>query len=278
MGTQAPTPALALALTAVVSPGDHFLQDSRSRPELAQMLTHFDALGRGVATALNARDVEGGWTHTIHPAYWGNVTVGHRDGMSFALQHHSRSRKGSAGRRLRVEAGYPHGYCGWRAEPITVSMDRAPDAIAADVLRRLMPAYRDTIRDALADARQREAERQARSALNERIEQLVPGLHGIGGLRPSNAPSRDTSYWPGSAYVPDGQAALPVGGRVILSRDASEVELRLTHVAPALALELLDYLRRRGVVTGQARALDKPARIIAGELLPTPRTAGGVAP
>ncbi|WP_159047804.1 hypothetical protein [Streptomyces sp. WM6378] len=50
-----------------------------------------------------------------------------------------------------------------------------------------------------------------------------------------------------------------------------------SRAAPTLALELLDHLRRHGVVTGQARALDKSAHIIAGEPLPTPRTVGGVA-
>ncbi|MFF9786313.1 hypothetical protein [Streptomyces nigrescens] len=266
---QTPTPSLAQALTVVVSPSDDFLRDARSDDKLARTLTHFDVLGRGVAASLNARDVEGGgWTHTIQPAYWGNVTVRHRDGMRFVFLHHGRTRKGAAGRRLHVETGYPRGYCGWRAEPITVSMDRAPDAIAADVLRRLMPAYRDTLRGALADAHRSEAERWARVGLNRLIEQLVPGIHGIGGVRPGDAPDRDTSYWPGRDHVPEGQVALPVGGRVTLSRDASEVEVKLTHVPPALALELLDHLRRCGVVAGQTATVGKAPRVIAGELEP----------
>ncbi|MFD4526637.1 hypothetical protein ACFWP7_22430 [Streptomyces sp. NPDC058470] len=266
---QTPESALDQALTALVSPGEHFLQDARRDARLAQTLTHFDALGRGVAASLNARGVEGGgWSHTITPAYWGNVTVGHRDGMHFAFLHHGRTRKGAAGRRLRVETGYPHGYSGWRAEPITVSMDRDPDAIAADVLRRLMPAYQDTLRDALEAAGRRQAERRARAELNELIEQLVPGIHGIGGLDPRSAPDRDTSFWSGPDHVPEGQVALPVAGRVTLKHDASEVEVKLTNVPPALALDLLDYLRRHGVVACRPHALSSPARVIAGELAP----------
>ncbi|WP_127452984.1 hypothetical protein [Streptomyces sp. B29(2018)] len=266
---QAPTlsPALAQALSAVVSPGDDFLQDVRNRDELAGMLTHFDALGRAVAAAFNTRDIEGGgWTHTIMPAYWGNVTVRHRDGMHFSFRHDGRTRKGAAGRRLTVETGYPHGYSGWRAEPITVSMDRAPDAIAADVLRRLMPAYKDTLREGLAEAHRSETRRRARIGLNRLIEKIVPGIHGIGGARPSDRPDRDTSFWSGPDHVPESQVALPVGGRVTLSRDASEVEVRFCHVPPALALELLDYMRRRGVMAGQAVALGSAPRIIAGEV------------
>ncbi|MER0477152.1 hypothetical protein ABR737_02060 [Streptomyces sp. Edi2] len=265
---QEPDPALDQALMAVVSPSDDFLQDARSKAELARTLTHFDALGRGVAAAFNARGVEGGgWTHTMTPAHWGNVTVGHRDGMHFSFRHHGRSRKGAAGRRLTVETGYPHGYSGWRADPITVSMDRDPDAIAGDVLRRLMPAYQDTLREALEAAGRREAARRARAGLNELIEQLVPGLHGIGGLDPRSAPDRDTSFWSGRDHVPEGQVALPVDGRVTLNHDASEVEVKLTHVPPALALHLLDYLRRCGVIAGRVHAVG-PARVIAGELEP----------
>ncbi|KFG71466.1 hypothetical protein [Streptomyces mutabilis] len=278
---QAPTlsPALAQALSVVVSPDCDFLQDARSRDELAGMLVHFDVLGRGVAAAFNARDIEGGgWTHTIQPAYWGNVTVGHRDGMRFSFRHDGRSRKGAAGRRLQVETGYPHGYCGWRAEPITVSMDRAPAAIAADVLRRLMPAYKDTLLEGLAEAHRSEAQRRARAELNGLIEQIVPGIHGVGGARPGDVPDRNTSFWSGRDHVPEGQVALPVGGRVTLNRDASEVEVTFSHVPPALALELLDYLRRRGVVAGQAVALGRAPRVIAGELEPRGSTKGTIEP
>lgn len=268
---QAPTlaPALTQALTAVVSPGDDFLRAARERDELARMLTHFDVLGRGVAAAFNARDIEGGgWTHTIQPAYWGNVTVCHRDGMRFFFRHDGRTRKGAAGRRLQVETGYPHGYCGWRAEPITVSMDRAPDAIAADVLRRLMPAYKDTLLEGLAEARRSEAQRRARVELNGLIEQIVPGIHGVGGARPGDVPDRTTSFWSGRGHVPEGQVALPVGGSVTLSSDASEVKVTFSHVPPALALELLDYLRSRGVIAGRTVALGGSPRVIAGELEP----------
>ncbi|TLQ39234.1 hypothetical protein [Streptomyces marianii] len=267
--TPAPSPSLAQALSVLVSPDDDFLREAQRNDELARTLTHFDALGRGIAEALNTRDVEGGgWTHTMLPAYWGNVTVRHRDGMHFVFMHHGRSRKGPAGRRLRVETGYPHGYCGWRAEPITVSMDRAPDAIAADVLRRLMPAYKDTLREALADAHRSEAHRQARIGLNGLIEQLVPGIHGVGGVRPCDAPDRKTSFWSGRDHVPEGQYALPVGGSVTLDHDASEVEITLSHVPPALALDLLGHLRRYGVVSGQRVPVGQAPRVIAGELEP----------
>ncbi|GAA3709670.1 hypothetical protein ACRWOO_13115 [Streptomyces sp. NEAU-PBA10] len=277
--TQVPDHTLDQALTAVVSPDKYFLQDARSKSELARTLTHFDALGRGVAASFNARGVEGGgWTHTMTPAYWGNVTVRHRDGMHFAFLHHGRSRKGAAGRRLTVETGYPHGYSGWRADPITVSMDRDPDAIAADVLRRLMPAYQDTLREGLEAAGRQEAERRARAGLNNLIEQLVPGLHGIGGLDPRSVPDRDTSFWSGRDHVPDGQVALPVGGRVTLKHDASEVEVKLTNVPPELALNLLDYLRRYGVVADRAHPVGSPGRVIAGELEPREPTHEGARP
>ncbi|MFI7087721.1 hypothetical protein ACIBUR_29505 [Streptomyces anulatus] len=264
---QTPTPALAQALAVLRSPNQYFLQDAQSNAELAQTLTHFEALGRGVATALNSRDIEGGgWTHTITPAHWGNVRVQHRDGMHFDFTHHGRSRKGAGGRRLEVETGYPHGYSGWRAVPITVSMDRDPDAIAVDILRRLMPAYRETLQTGLEAARRSEAERRARIEVNRLIEQVVPGIRGIGGLEPPSAPDRDTSYWPGRTHMPDGLDALPVGGKVTLSPDASEVELRLTHVPPALALELLNHLRRHGVVAGRVHGPVPLPRVIVGEV------------
>ncbi|MFJ1662279.1 hypothetical protein [Streptomyces anthocyanicus] len=264
---QTPAPDLAQALAVLRSPGRHFLQDAQSDAELGRQLTHFDAIGRGVAAALNSRDIEGGgWTHSMTPARWGNVTVQHRDGMHIEFKHLGSYRKGKAGRRLEVKAGYPHGYSGWRAEPITVSMDRDPHAIAVDVLRRLMPSYRATLQSGLDEARRSEAERRARMEVNRLIEQIVPGVHGIGGLDPRSAPDRDTSYWPGSAHVPEGQDALPVGGRVILSPDASEVELRLRKVPPALALELIEHLRRRGVVAGQEHRPLARTRVIVGEL------------
>ncbi|WP_331750838.1 hypothetical protein OG215_36535 (plasmid) [Streptomyces globisporus] len=264
---QTPAPDLAQALAALRSPDQYFLQDAQSDAELAQQLAHFDALGRGVADALNSRDIEGGgWTHSITPARWGNVRVEHRDGMHFEFKHHGSYRKGVAGRRLEVKTGYPYGYSGWRAEPITVSMDRDPHAIAIDVLRRLMPSYRATLESGLDEARRSEAQRRARIEVNRLIEQVVPGVHGIGGLDPRSAPDRDTSYWPGSAHVPEGQDALPVGGRVILSPDASEVELRLRKVPPALALELLEYLRQRNVVAGQEHRPLPRTRVIVGEL------------
>ncbi|MFI1189241.1 hypothetical protein [Streptomyces californicus] len=270
--SQTPAPDLAHALSVLRSPNQHFLQDAQSNAELGRQLIHFDALGRGVAAALNARDIEGGgWTHSITAARWGNVTVQHRDGMHFEFRHHGSYRKGKAGRRLEVRAGYPHEYSGWRAEPISVSMDRDPHAIAVDVLRRLMPSYRATLQSGLAEARRSEAERRARTEVNRLIEQIVPGAHGIGGLDPRSAPDRDTSYWPGSAHVPEGQDALPVGGRVILSPDASEVELRLRKVPSALALELLEHLRQRGVVAGQEHRPLPRTRVIVGEL----ETGGG---
>jgi hypothetical protein len=141
-----------------------------------------------------------------------------------------------------------------------------------------MPAYQDTLRDALAEAHRSEVQRRARVGLNERIERLVPGLHGIGGVRPCDVPDRDTSFWSGRGHVPDGEVALPVGGRVTLSRDASEVEVRLTHVPPALALDLLGYLRRHGVVAGRTQAVGRPARVIAGALEPGGSAAEGAQP
>ncbi|WP_274036593.1 hypothetical protein [Streptomyces sp. MMBL 11-1] len=264
---QTPVPDLAQALAVLRSPNQHFLKDAQNDAELGQQLAHFNALGRGVAATLNSRDNEGGgWTHSITPARWGNVRVQHRDGMHFDFTHHGSHRTGAAGRRLEVKTGYPHGYSGWRAEPITVSMDRAPHAIAVDVLRRLMPSYRETLQTGLEEARRSEAERRARIEVNRRIERIVPGVHGIGGLDPRSAPDRDASYWPGRAHVPEGLDVLPVGGRVILSPDASEVELRLRKVPPALVLELLEHLRRRGVVaTGDHRPLPG-TRVIVGEL------------
>ncbi|MFJ1742629.1 hypothetical protein ACIOG4_28635 [Streptomyces microflavus] len=263
---QTPAPDLAQALVVLRSPDQHFLQAAQNNAELAQQLAHFDALGRGVAATLNSRDVEGGgWTHSMTPARWGNVRVQHSDGMHFEFRHHASHRKGAAGRRLEVKTGYPHEYSGWRAEPITVSMDRAPHAIATDVLRRLMPSYRETLKTGLEEARRSEAERRARIEANRLIEQIAPGIHGIGGLDPRSAPDRDTSYWPGRAHAPEGLDAMPVGGRVILCPDASEVELRLRKVPTALALELLNHLRRHGTEARLHGAVPAP-RVIVGEL------------
>ncbi|MCX5278050.1 hypothetical protein OG756_41500 (plasmid) [Streptomyces sp. NBC_01310] len=235
----------------------------------------FDALGTGLAAALNADRIQGGgWTHEAGQACYGSVTLHHPHGLGFDLSHQGSYRKGAAGRRLTVRGIYPADSNVRHAEAITVSMDREPTAMARDIVRRWMPGYLAVIGQALDNARQADRERAARRALNRRMEQALPGLHAAH-VNEHEAPHRHTSYWSGGRYSRQGEAA-HASGSVTLTNDAQHANMKLTDVPADLVLRILALLDARQALEGTIsprqvaparRELPAPTLTIPGEVL-----------
>ncbi|MGW1976466.1 hypothetical protein [Streptomyces sp. NPDC001889] len=250
--------------------------------EVQTLHDHFDALGRALAAAFDSKGVEGeGWTHRAAFAHYGALDLLHPCGMGIWLRHEGRTRKGAAGRRLTVGGSYPAGYGGWRAQQITVAMDRDPISMAQDIRRRLFPDYLTTWRAALEEHRKDEENRRARVTLNRRLEQTLPGFSPAGG--PSRVePDRTRSYWSGRRYNTGVHPAL-AAGHATLSTDAGTVSLRLDYVPAELAVRILGMLNPdpavEGTIVPRAVAPAVPAlppadRVIRGEVVDSPGTIG----
>ncbi|WP_432159146.1 hypothetical protein [Streptomyces sp. bgisy153] len=239
----------------------------------------FDALGSALAAAFNADAVEGGgWTHEAGHACYGTVELRHPRGLGINLVHEGGYRKGAAGRRLSVRGIYPRDSDVRSAEPITVSMDRDPTAMARDIVRRWMPAYLATIDKALEMARQAERDRAARRAMNRRMEQILPGLRNPH-VSAYEAPHRHDSWWSGGEYSPK-EAPARASGKVTLSGDGSKARrIELTDVPADLVLDILALIDARqpleGTVTPREVAPARkelpapPPLTIPGQVLPT---------
>ncbi|WP_372412637.1 hypothetical protein [Streptomyces luteireticuli] len=248
----------------------------RLEQERAELHDQFDALGRAVAAAFNEGGVEGGgWVHQAGDACYGSVTLSHPRGLGLHIWHENKHRKGGAGRRLTVKGTYPHGSSVHRADHITVSLDREPRAMARDIVRRFLPGYLATIDQAIAAAQEAERHRQARAAVNRRIEQILPRVCGIGGVKPHQDPGRTQSYWsrPG---VATGQASVLASGSTTLATSACSMDLKLTDVPTEVALQILELISNGAVLEGtvlpQAIAPAQPelstaVRIIPGETM-----------
>jgi hypothetical protein len=237
----------------------------------------FDALGTALAAALNAATVEGGgWTHEAGHACYGTVALRHPRGLGFTLVHEGRYRKGAAGRRLSVRGIYPQDSNVRKPDPITVSMDRDPTAMARDIVRRWLPDYLATIDQALEMARTAERQRAARRAMNRRMEQVLPGLRNPH-VSDYEAPHRETSWWSGAEWASK-EAPARASGEVRLSSDARTANLKLTGVPAELVLDILALLDARepleGTVSPRAVApahkeLSAPPPLtIPGEIVP----------
>ncbi|MET9931319.1 MULTISPECIES: hypothetical protein [unclassified Streptomyces] len=253
--------------------------------ERRAVLRRFDALGAGLAAALNAGGVQrGGWTYKAAPTHYGCVMLRHPRGLGFTLTHENSHRKGVAGRRLTVRGLYPEDAGVRQPEPITVAMDRDPVAMAGDIVRRWLPGYLDVFGQALDNADRADRERMARRALNRRMEQVLPALHAAH-VSEHEAPYRQASYWSGGRYsygVPTARAA----GSIMLDADATHANMKLTGVPADVVLKILELLDDRqpleGVISPRriepARPeLPSPAQTIPGEVLVTPAADGGEA-
>ncbi|MEU5425917.1 hypothetical protein AB0H73_09950 [Streptomyces olivoreticuli] len=248
------------------------------RAEVQQLHDHCDALGRALAAVFNADNIEGGgWTHRAGLGHYTALDLLHPDGLGIGFRHEGRHRKGAAGRRLTVGGSYPSVYGGRRAQNITVSMDREPAAMARDVAHRLLPDYLATIGAAQEAARTDERNRQARIALNRRLEQVLPGLTPAGGIPAHEDPDRSRSYWSGQRYAQGLSPAL-ASGHATVSTDASTVDLHLTGMPADLALRILTLINPQPVLEGTllprpiappAQALPVADRVIPGELAHT---------
>jgi hypothetical protein len=143
--------------------------------------------------------------------------------------------------RGRVQAGgwYPHNSSyfpdGCRRH-ITIRADRGPGAIAAEIDRRLMPVYRDTVAKIHEyDARQ-QAQQQARDHLAAYITGLFPaGMTSMPGHCQSDYQSEVILHLAGVQ-----------GGRVKFHGDGSEVEFERFRVPAAVALRMLDTVALLG--------------------------------
>lgn len=245
--------------------------------ERSAVQRHFDTLGADLAKALNdAQVVEGGWTYSVSRLHSGGLTLHHQGhGLGILVWRAKSYLKGAAGRRLTVEGRYSSEYCGWRATPITVSMDRPVSAMARDVARRFLPGYLATVDASLEAARKAEEAKQARRGFNRRIAEVVPGVRAMGGYDPAQAPDRTRSYWSTPTY--DEQSTALAGGRITIASDGSRAGIVLESVTQDLALRVLALVNPRRVLQGTIAPrpiapvrLELPAvRTVVGEVVRT---------
>ncbi|WP_432158574.1 hypothetical protein [Streptomyces sp. bgisy153] len=226
--------------------------DFRAKAEAERQATHahFDQLGKDMASALNNDRVQGGgWTHTVSALCAGGLVLHHHGlGLGIQVWRHKTYLKGAAGRRLKVEGNYATEYHGWRADPITVSMDRPAGAIARDIVRRFLPGYLATVDASLQAARKAEEERQARRRFNRRLADAIPGLRVRGGYHPAREPDRTRSYWSSPVY--DEKSTALAGGHITVASDGATANIVLDDVPQDLALRILELIHPRQVLEG----------------------------
>ena len=132
--------------------------------------------------------------------------------------------------RVRVGGWYPHSSCPRGAVHITVRADRGPRAIAAEIDRRLLPAYRETVAKVREyDARQK-AQQAARDYLADCMTRLFPaGVASMPGHCQSDYQSEVFLHLPGTQ-----------GGRVKFHGDGGDVEFERFRVPAGVALRMLE--------------------------------------
>ncbi|WP_217231384.1 hypothetical protein [Streptomyces anulatus] len=235
----------------------------------------FDELGGRLADVLNEDLVEGGgWSHTVSGLRAGGIVL-HNQGRHLGIKvwRDKTYLKGAAGRRLKVEGCYSSAYHGWRADSITVSMDRPAKAIARDVARRFLPGYLATVDASTQAARTAEEERRARRHFNRRLSGMAPGLRATGGYDPTQDPDRTRSYW--SSPDHDETSTATVGGHIALAPDGQTAHITLNNVPQELALRILALVHPQQVLQGTiaprpvppARRALSTSRVIRGEVL-----------
>ncbi|WP_030277094.1 hypothetical protein [Streptomyces sp. NRRL B-24484] len=235
----------------------------------------FAAMGAAVAAALDALSPasERGWRHVRALTAYGRVQLEHPAGWELNLAWNGSYRKGAAGRRVTVSGVLPPEYRGREAHEITVGLDRKPEAIAADIARRLLPAYKEAARATLGHVAEELAHRQRREAAIGQMQAALPALSpGPSSLEHGYATFRDGSAGrrPHRAYA---------HGRVRLAHDGRSGRLEADGIPLEVLLEMLALLnadprplegrvmpRKVGTAVGE---LEPAARVIAGEVLLT---------
>ena len=133
--------------------------------------------------------------------------------------------------RIQVSGWYPRNTTYPRgAVHITVRADRGPRAIAAEVDRRLLPAYRATV----AKIREYDARQLAQQQARDHLAACITGLFPAG---MTSMPSHLQSDYRCQVLL---HLAGHSGGLVKFSGDGSEVEFERFSVPAAAALRMLD--------------------------------------
>ncbi|MEV7177864.1 hypothetical protein [Kitasatospora sp. NPDC093679] len=228
----------------------------------------FDALGRAVAAALNAEPSEEGpgWRHEAAVNAYGSVMLSHPAGWRVQIGHHRTT--GHARSRLTITGCTPSGWPGNSNHEITVADTRPPAAIAREIQRRLLPDYRPTMRQALADIEQEQRYAQRRAATMDQLQEALPALHPY-----------DWDPARGSFYATDRECRplAHASGTVMVRHSGERVDLKLTDVPAELAAWILARLNAAPPVltgrvmpreVGQARAeLPAPSQVVPGEVV-----------
>lgn len=191
----------------------------------------FAALGRAVAAALDREPgADGpGWTHEAETCSPGSVRLRHPAGWHLRLWRERST--GAAGRRWTVTGCTPTDDL--TDDRITVAAGRAPSAIAAEIRRRLLPAHRVTMRQALVHLAEQENHACARQRAMARLRSALPALEPY---------SHDRDGISGSFYAGQAPGRAHASGSARINHQGESVELDLHSVPLDLAVRILALL------------------------------------
>ncbi|MFD0261961.1 hypothetical protein ACFVH7_27265 [Kitasatospora indigofera] len=207
-------------------------------PRWEKLGDEFAALGQQIAATLNVLDPgeRGSWTHRREDNAYGSVTLAHPAGWQLYIWREKAHSKGAAGRRLTSQGIVPSEYRGRAEHRITVAGDRPPGDIARDIVRRLLPGYRETAAEAFAHRDQEQAATRARVAAFARLREALPALTtGAGSIE-----SGYGLFYQGKTRINDHRAH--ASGRVRLNHDGATGSLKADGVPLELLVEFLARL------------------------------------
>jgi hypothetical protein len=115
-----------------------------------------------------------GWK--LDPQYANSWAAGLIDGMGREIHINPVKAKG----RLYLSGFWPKDKHGNQLVPVsaphaTISRDRPPEKIAADILRRFLPKYQDAYAPLLAEIKRTEERENRREAIAKELAALTPG-------------------------------------------------------------------------------------------------------
>ncbi|MGV9268148.1 hypothetical protein ACWDRR_26185 [Kitasatospora sp. NPDC003701] len=204
--------------------------------EKAELAHRFDEVGRGVTAALDTiPTMEPGWWHQVERWVYGAVTMYHPTGLALRLEH-ARYNDEARG-RLTVHGVMPLGWSGDTQFTIGVSIGRAPQDIARDIHRRLLPDYMAALPGALAEVADTERLRLSRTEAMRTLTQALPALHTYDWDREQSAGSfhSESRHHAERAYG---------YGTVRVNHGAESADLKLTGVPLNRARAILAILHR----------------------------------
>ncbi|MFD5610482.1 hypothetical protein [Kitasatospora sp. NPDC127060] len=203
--------------------------------EQAELDRRFEELGRDVAAALDtAETMEPGWWHQVDRWVYGAVTLYHPTGLALRLEHKS-STDANRG-RLTVRGINPQGWTGDAVYSIGVSAGRAPDDLARDIRRRLLPDYAAALPGMQADVASDQRRRAARKEAMRSLVAALPALHPYQWDQEQSAGSfhSDTYHCPERAHA---------SGTVHVNAGGKSANLKINSVSVPLARAILALLR-----------------------------------